>query len=237
VNGIDNYVDVAERLKILKDLYPNASLQPANILEPFKIVQIQDITYIVYTAACYREPNDPRPGIGIAWERVPGKGMTIGSELQIAETSAWGRAIVAAIQTSTKRIATKEDVAHAKHRQTAWSVEPKTEVILEEFKKPTVWPADQIESKVMEAADRVKNAQPAKVATLEVEQPMAVNEIMDSLNATIIDAEEACEHGAMVEISGISQKTNRPYKGYKCPSGVCNARFFRNTKAGWVKGW
>lgn len=240
MSGIDNYVDVAERLKILKDLYPQASLQPANIAEPFKIVNIQDCTYIVYTAACYREPNDPRPGIGIAWERVPGKGMTVGSELAIAETSAWGRAIVAAIQTSTKRIATKQDVVHAQHRQTAWSVTPKTEDIIEVFNEPTAWSADQVESNVLEIAQRVKESKKSlPKASVEPEVAMTVNEIASALNAAIISDEVTCEHGVMNYMAGISKKTDKEYRGYKCPKNIqgCNAKFLRQTPTGWVANW
>jgi hypothetical protein len=238
MSGIDNYVDVAERLKILKDLYPQASLQPANIAEPFKIVQIENITYIVYTAACYREPNDPRPGIGIAWERVPGKGMTIGSELAIAETSAWGRAIVAAIQTSTKRIATKQDVITAQHRQTAWSVTPNTEAILEEFRKPETWPQESIEAKVLEAAGRVKSVA-TKTEIIEGIKPMTVLEVANAFNAQSIDDAPLCDHGLMTYISGISKKTDREYRGYKCPNNEkgCEAKFMRQTPSGWVKNW
>lgn len=240
MSGIDNYVDVAERLKILKDLYPQASLQPANINKPFEIVNIQESTYIVYTAACYREPNDPRPGIGIAWERVPGKGMTVGSELAIAETSAWGRAIVAAIQTSTKRIATKQDVVHAKHRQTAWSVTPKTEDIIEAFNQPTAWSPDQVESNVLEIASRVKEAKkPTLSDSIKAETPMTLDELKEAIGGSVISDDVSCEHGVMVYMSGISKKTDREYRGYKCPQGVqgCNARFLRQTPTGWVANW
>ena len=114
---LDGYVDVAARLQILKDLHPEASLQPADLLKPYTIETIKEKTYIVVVAACYRDPMDIRPGIGMAWQELPGKGFTTGSELMVAETSAWGRAIVAAIQTSTKKIASTQEVKAAKVRQ------------------------------------------------------------------------------------------------------------------------
>lgn len=119
---LDNYIDVAERLQKLKDAYPDATLQPLDPSKPYYIEQIDGKTYVIYIAACYRDPHDVRPGVGVAWEIVPGKGLTQGSELMIAETSAWGRAIVATMQTATKRIASKQEITAAKTRQ-AWSVE------------------------------------------------------------------------------------------------------------------
>ena len=69
-------------------------------------------TFIVYVAGAWRTPDDPRPGIGIAWEPYPGQTpYTAGSELQNAETSAWGRAIIAVGASDAKRgIASREEV-------------------------------------------------------------------------------------------------------------------------------
>jgi hypothetical protein len=69
-------------------------------------------TFIVYVAAAYRTPDDPRPGIGCAWEPYPGRTpYTAGSELMNAETSAWGRALQAALVADTKTgVASREEV-------------------------------------------------------------------------------------------------------------------------------
>ena len=68
--------------------------------------------FIVYYAAAYRTPDDPRPGIGAAWEPYPGQTpYTAGSELMNAETSAWGRAIVAALAGDSKKgVASRQEV-------------------------------------------------------------------------------------------------------------------------------
>jgi len=113
---LDDYIDVATRIAKLKELFPNARLQPANPAEPFTIREIAGVTYIVYIAACYTGPDDVLPGIGCAWEKVPGRGMIAGSELMVAETSAWGRAIVAATMLATKNIASADEVNAAKER-------------------------------------------------------------------------------------------------------------------------
>ncbi|GAC1374269.1 MAG: hypothetical protein NVSMB4_01620 [Acidimicrobiales bacterium] len=107
-----DYNDVAARLAEFRTKHPEGSLQPVEPLDPFRVVEIGQDTLVVYTAAAYRTPDDPRPGIGVAQEAYPGKTpYTRGSELQNAETSAWGRAIVAALAADTKKgIASAEEV-------------------------------------------------------------------------------------------------------------------------------
>lgn len=111
-----DYIDVAERIRKFRADYPTGSLQAANPLEPYRIETIEDKTFVVYCAAAYRTPDDPRPGIGIAWEPVPGKtNFTRDSELQNAETSAWGRAIVAVLASDTKNIASADEVRNREY--------------------------------------------------------------------------------------------------------------------------
>lgn len=106
-----DYVDVPERIRELRDAWPDARLRPVDPAEPFRVVAIDGHSFVVYAAACYRGPDDPLPGIGLAWEPVPGlTPYTRNSELQNAETSAWGRAIVAALVADAKRIATTHDI-------------------------------------------------------------------------------------------------------------------------------
>lgn len=106
-----DYVDVAERIRLFRAAHPDGSLQPANPAKPFEVLTVEGKTFIVYVAAAYRHPEDVLPGIGSAWEIFPGTTpYTKDSELMNAESSAWGRAIVAALASDTKRIATIEDV-------------------------------------------------------------------------------------------------------------------------------
>ena len=109
---MDDYVDVAERLSIFRELYPNGSLQPWDPMRPYAIETLGDQVYVVVVAAAYRDPDDCRPGVGMAYEVFPGRTQfTKGSELQNAETSAWGRAVVAALAADTKRgIASAQEV-------------------------------------------------------------------------------------------------------------------------------
>lgn len=120
-NFAADYVDVAERIRIFRDQYPDGSLRPADPTRPFWIENVEGIgARLVYVAAAYRHPDDPAPGIGSAWEPLPGKTpYTRDSELMVAETSAWGRAIVAALAADTKRGVASADEVRARQAQPA----------------------------------------------------------------------------------------------------------------------
>jgi len=108
---MSDYVDVAERIRIFAKKYPEGSLRPLNPDRPYEVIQVGDRTFIAYTAAAFRNPTDPCPGVGTAWEPIPGRTpYTRDSELMNAETSAWGRAIVACLVADTKRIASADEV-------------------------------------------------------------------------------------------------------------------------------
>ena len=114
------YKEVPERIADLKVSHPNARLRPVDPEKPFEIVTIGERVFVVYAAACYLDPDDQLPGIGVAWEPFPGKTpYTKDSELMNAETSAWGRAIVAALQSESKAIASANEVRNRKADQDA----------------------------------------------------------------------------------------------------------------------
>jgi hypothetical protein len=103
-----DYIDVAERIAMFREQHPEGSLQQVSL--DFR--EVNGGWWVIYTAAAYRTPDDERPGIGTAWEPIPGRtNFTRDSEVQNAETAAWGRAIVAALAADTKRgIASAEEV-------------------------------------------------------------------------------------------------------------------------------
>ena len=118
--SLDDYVDVAERMREFYAKYPEGSLRAAVPEKPWELAIVSGTkkdgkettqTFIVYTAVAYRHPGDPAPGVGVAWEIWPGRTpYTLGSELMNAETSAWGRAM-AALGIATKRgIASRQEV-------------------------------------------------------------------------------------------------------------------------------
>jgi hypothetical protein len=103
-----DYIDVATRIVEFREKFPQGSLQQVS----YEFVNVNGKDWIIYTAAAYRSPDDARPGIGTAWEPIPGPtNFTRDSEVQNAETAAWGRAMVAALAVDTKKgIASSEEV-------------------------------------------------------------------------------------------------------------------------------
>jgi hypothetical protein len=105
--SLDSYIDVAERILLFKQSYPNGSLQTID----WGTETIGERIFVYYQAAAYREDMDPRPGHGTAWEPFPGPtSYTRDSELMNAETAAWGRAIVALGIVANRKIASKQEV-------------------------------------------------------------------------------------------------------------------------------
>ncbi|WP_159942565.1 hypothetical protein [Nocardiopsis sp. FR6] len=105
----DGYVDVDTRLKQFLTQHPEGGVRPLDPARPYRVERIEGTdaqgravvtTFLVYTAAAYRSPGDPLPGIGTAWTPFPGRtDYTLDAELQNVETSAWGRAIRAVMPT------------------------------------------------------------------------------------------------------------------------------------------
>jgi hypothetical protein len=112
----EGYIDVAARIEAFYDKYPDGSLQ----MEPYEWVTVDGAMFIQSRAWAYRTPDDTRPGVGTAWEKVPGSTpYTRGSELMNLETSCWGRALAALGVATRQGIATTQDVAQAQDRQAA----------------------------------------------------------------------------------------------------------------------
>lgn len=231
---MNDYVDVAERIAQLKEAYPEASLQPYNPNKPYDIVQVEGKTYVVYTAACYRDPHDVRPGVAVAWEQIPGKGMTAGSELMICETSAWGRAIVAAMKSATKRVASKQEVIAAKERQ-PWAVTPTEKLNEELLSRPVkeepvkaIYGRPGSKSALMERVLRERFAEDEKPSVDPT--PLTLDQVVDAV-ASDVPAIQYCEHGQMILKTGIAKGRGTPYYGYTCPKG-CPAKWATMSKEG-----
>jgi len=138
----DDYVTVAERIAIFRDKYPQGSLRPLNPNKPYDIVEIGDKVFVVVVAAAYRTPDDQAAGVGMAWEPFPAVSQQLrGSELMVCESSAWGRAIVAALAADTKRnIASAEEVTNRGGVMTAEKVStlfPKSKVAPSSVRPPS----------------------------------------------------------------------------------------------------
>ncbi len=104
-----DYIDVAERLTEMRKKYPELSMQQVEM----KFMNVGNKDWVVYTAAAYRTPDDQRPGIGTAWEPIPGPtNFTRDSEVQNAETAAWGRALIAIGASTKSGIASVEEITN-----------------------------------------------------------------------------------------------------------------------------
>ena len=134
--SMDGYVDVAERIRQLREKHPEAVLRPWNPSEPFKIMNIGNREFIVYTAACYRTPDDPTPAVAVAAEPAVGKtSYTRDSEVMNAETSAWGRAIVACLAADTQKVASLDEVRNRRTDETPAPTHPSKGVRAPIFEK------------------------------------------------------------------------------------------------------
>lgn len=126
VDFLDSYNTVAERIAEFGAKHPEGCLQQVSV--DFR--QVNDRWWVVYTAAAYRTPDDVRPGIGTSWEPIPGTTpYTRDSEVQNAETAAWGRAIVAVLGAETKKgVASFEEVRNRQEvKADPWAGKPVVE--------------------------------------------------------------------------------------------------------------
>ena len=109
-----DYVEVHQRMAVFFERFPSGSLA----MDPPTLVEVDGKSYLMGQARAYRTPEDVTPGIGTAWEPVPGTtNFTRGSEAQNLETSAWGRAMAALGIETKKGIASAHEVRSARGRE------------------------------------------------------------------------------------------------------------------------
>ena len=105
---LGGYVEVKDRVRLFYETHPDGRLvtDSASIsLDPDGVVRVW------CKALAYRTADDPHPGVGWSYLAVPGTTpYTRGSELENAETSAWGRAIGALGIGIEKSIATSNEI-------------------------------------------------------------------------------------------------------------------------------
>jgi hypothetical protein len=111
--NLDDYVDVAERIRLFYEKYPEGRIQT---VEHGKY-EVGGREFIYCKATAFRSAEDEHGCNGIAWEPFPGPTpYTRDSELMNSETSAWGRAIIAA-GIPSKKIASREEVENRRGSQ------------------------------------------------------------------------------------------------------------------------
>lgn len=169
---MSDYVPVNERIEAFIKSYPEGSIQS-------EIVELA-AGRVTVKAYAYRTPDDPRPGTGHSSLEIPGSTpYTRGSEIENAETSAWGRAI-AALGFEVKRgIASSEEV---RNKQPGQGVGPSRST------EPVPAPADKRALLAQIAAEkRIDHAGLEEYATLVGIKPgvRATDEQLDSLIAAV----------------------------------------------------
>lgn len=105
--NLDDYNTVPERMAQFFAKYPEGSFKST-----CQLMQVGERWAAIVKATAYRHPADPAPGDGHAIEFIPGNTQfTKDSELQNAETAAWGRAVMAVGAADSKKgIASREEV-------------------------------------------------------------------------------------------------------------------------------
>jgi hypothetical protein len=108
----DDYIEVSERIRMFKEAYPDGSLD-----SEWHYVERDGEQWLVVKGYAYRNQDDHRPGVGHAWEPIPGRTpYTKGSELMVGETSAWGRALAALGIAVHKGVASAQEIRSAQAR-------------------------------------------------------------------------------------------------------------------------
>lgn len=114
-NFMDNYVDVATRLKIAFERWPEMRIQET----AREVIEMPDKScFIRCTVTIWRDPKDPIPVIASACEIYPGRTpYTKFSESEVGYTSAVGRALAYAGIGANKSLASRDEVMAAQSRQ------------------------------------------------------------------------------------------------------------------------
>lgn len=121
--NLGDYNEVSSRIQEFREKHPEGSLQQVSMT--FESIGGKD--WVVYTAAAYRTADDERPGIGTAWEPIPGKTQfTKDSEVQNAETAAWGRALIAVGAADARKGIASRDEMQARHEEQNEAKKPRS---------------------------------------------------------------------------------------------------------------
>jgi hypothetical protein len=106
VDYLKNYIEVKDRIQMFYDKYPEGTLH----FQYKGVFEFNGETFIYGEAFAYPERDKMAYATGWAMEKVPAKGFGRGSEMQLLETSCWGRSIAALGIAVTRSIASREEV-------------------------------------------------------------------------------------------------------------------------------
>lgn len=175
----EDYIEVSERIQTFYEKYPEGSLQ-----SEYELVTVLEHQWIIVKAYAYRSATDPRPGIGHAWEHVPGKtSFTLGSELMVGETSAWGRAIASLGIAVHRGIASANEIKSAESRRVTRTTEKTQD---DPWQQPAANPMLTGEAKRQASFNVASSAQIGKIrGTLKDMGITSADEARDLVNACL----------------------------------------------------
>ena len=119
---MDNYVDVATRLKMAFERWPELRIQESHR----EVIEMPDKScFIRCVVTIWRSPDDAIPVIASACEIYPGKtSFTKSSESEVGYTSAIGRGLAMMGIGANKSIASRDEVQAAQSRQPTGRLAP-----------------------------------------------------------------------------------------------------------------
>jgi hypothetical protein len=191
---LGNYVDVPERLKRFYEAYPTGSIQ----LGRPEFIEADGKQFVWAQAFAYRTPDDVRPGVGTAWELIPGRTpYTRGSELMNLETSCWGRAVAAVM--AVEKIATSHEIRMAEDRRVDRTKGTQPE---DQWQTPAVNPLKTGEAKRLDALNLASGPQLGKIrGTLKDMGITDTSEARDLVNACLAAKSHTKQVQLLTELS------------------------------------
>lgn len=170
--SLDNYVDVATRLRLAFDKYPDLRIQET----AREVVEMPDKScFIRCTVTVWRDGLDVIPSIATACELYPGKtSFSKNSENEVGFTSALGRALGYMGFGIANAIATRDEVQAAQNRQNT--------------QLASVVPLHEVEQPFGETVDTKQYASPKQrgmIRALAFEKKIGTTELMPYINKVL----------------------------------------------------
>jgi hypothetical protein len=170
--SLDNYVDVATRLRLAFDKYPDLRVQETKR----EIVEMPDKScFIRCEVTVWRDASDPIPAVATACELYPGRTpYTKNSENEVGFTSALGRALGYMGFGIANALATRDEVQAAQSRQ---STQLASVVNIHEIEQPF---GDTVDTK-----QYASPKQRGMIRALAFEKKIGTTELMPYINKVL----------------------------------------------------
>jgi len=204
--NLGDYVDVKTRIARFYEKYPDGRLTTASV----SMSEDPDGQVRIWAhAQAYRTSDDPHPGDGWSWLAVPGAtSYTKGSEIENAETSAWGRAIGALGIGIDKGIASGDEIASKQPHDAPRAAQSGPRGSVRSFTGMAVtWNSANRDGQLREGADD----QPHYGFILECEDDKKRH--VDIAGPLALETAMANPIGQVVRVTGVYKVEDLPKKG------------------------